>query len=78
MEIRKEFFQELSKEDVNEQAINELVLKLEDSQKNLEQYILQHFIQLRNEMTNEEAKEFFGKFQERYKQGKHHKKGRWR
>ena len=66
IKLRMEFFKELSQPTVNYSKIDELILNLDESQRVLESKILLHFIQIRKEMSEEEAEEFFGKFHQRY------------
>jgi len=67
IELRREFFQELAKPEIDKERLGELIQKLEESQRTLEHSVLLHFIQIREEMTAEEAEEFFGKFHERHR-----------
>jgi len=67
-EIRREFFQELARPEIDKERINELVLKLKQSQQALDQSVVQHFINLREGMTAEEAEEFFGNMRARREQ----------
>jgi hypothetical protein len=66
MELRREFFKQLSKPDFDQKDIEELMMKLEQSQRNLENSVLIHFVTLRNDMSNEEAEDFFGRLHDRY------------
>lgn len=66
IESRIEFFNELAKPDYNQDTLEELILKLSESQKCMEDKIIQNFIRLRSDMSDEEAQNFFGRFEERY------------
>ena len=67
IELRREFFKELAKPEVDRDELLKLIQRLEESQRTLEHSVLLHFIQIREEMTAEEAEEFFGKFHERHR-----------
>jgi len=66
MELRKQFFTELAKEEFGSEAIYSFITQLEDSQSQLEHQVLHYFVNMREGMTAEEAEEVFGKFVDRY------------
>jgi len=65
IELRKQFFIELAKPEIDLAEINDLMSKLDESQRVLEQAVLNHFLNIRQEMNSEEAEEFFSRFQHR-------------
>jgi len=67
---RLEFFNELSKPNYSQTSLDSLIDNLSRSQQVIEDIVIQNFIELRNTMTDEEANDFFGKFQDRYNQRK--------
>ena len=70
IQLRKQFFMELAMPEVNTDAVNELSIQLNESQIILEQAVLNHFVEIRQEMDTEEAESFFGRFGNRYEDGK--------
>ena len=65
-ELRKVFFAELASQEPDMEKITELQAELEKSQNNLEQKVLQHFIDIRNDLDSEEAADFFNRFKNMY------------
>ena len=65
MGLRRLFFSELSKPDVNMREVNSLIWKIFDSQSALEYAVLNHFVVIRRDMETEEAEEFFGRLSRR-------------
>jgi len=70
IEIKKAFFLELAKPDVSYNVIDSLRIELEESQKIIEHSIIHNFIQLRQEIENDEAEETFGVFLKRFERSK--------
>ena len=70
IEFRKAFFTELAKPEVDYVVVDSLRLELEESQKILEHVIIHSFIQLRNEVEDEDAKEIFGAYLQRFERNK--------
>ena len=66
IQLRKDFFTELAQPEVNNEIVNELLHKLDESQRLLEQAVLEHFIELRSNMEADEAETFFTRFLNRY------------
>ena len=72
--LRKEFFTELAKPEVDYDKVNELIVDLEESQRILEHTILHNFIKIRNEISAEEAESIFTSFQNRHDSNRHNRK----
>ena len=69
-EMRKSFFAELANPEPDMVKIAELQNELEKSQIEIEQKVLQHFINIRNDLDTEEAAKFFSRFQNTYSEKK--------
>jgi hypothetical protein len=76
IQLRRAFFAELAKPEVNYTIVNEMALDLEDSQRMLEHSVLHHFIYIRTQMPAEEASDVFGSFQRRYDRNRDREKTR--
>ena len=66
MQLKMQFFSELTNPEPNSETIAEIMEKLEETQRVLERSVLEHFITLRESMEPEEAKVFFDRFQNRF------------
>jgi hypothetical protein len=64
-QLKREFFAELAKPDINTEKIQEIIVEIEHSQRVLEHSILHNFVQMRHEMSADEAATFFTSFQKR-------------
>jgi protein subunit release factor A len=64
--LRMEFFNELAQFDVNVFYLQELINELAVSQRLLDNAAFNNFIDMRFEMTDEEAHEFFGALHDMY------------
>jgi hypothetical protein len=74
IEIRREFFNELAKSAVDTEKLSDISKRLEDSQTQLDKLVLQHYVNIRSDMSNEEAEQFFTRFQKRYETHKDKRK----
>jgi hypothetical protein len=63
--IRNEFFRKLASEEFDPFEKREIIERLLVSQQELEFMVCQHFMTIRENMTDEEASEFFGRFHRR-------------
>ncbi|MDD4156601.1 MAG: hypothetical protein PHY08_08530 [Candidatus Cloacimonetes bacterium] len=63
---RIEYFKELAKPDYDIKTIDNIIHYLSNSQKQIEDMVIYNFLELRKQMTDEEAADFFGRFHERY------------
>ena len=68
-EIRRDFSLELRKNDFNESLLREKLNEFLNKQSEMEKYLGQHLIELRSEMTPEQAEKFFSRLPE----GRHDK-----
>ena len=66
LELRKSFFSELASTEPDMDKIAELIEELEKSQMDLEKQVLQHFIKIRSDLNDDEAVQFFNRFQNMY------------
>jgi hypothetical protein len=62
LSLRTEFFQFLASEEFNEIETEEIIARLLQSQQRLESKVCLHFLDIRQNMTPEEASEFFNRF----------------
>lgn len=65
MELRKEFFDILSQDQVDQQKLQNVTQKLLKSQTQVESLLIRHFVQIRSEMSPEQAREFFDRLGKR-------------
>ncbi|MCL1827171.1 MAG: hypothetical protein FWG20_03920 [Candidatus Cloacimonetes bacterium] len=75
VELRKSFFQELAKTELDTTKIAELSQQLQESQNEMEKVVLQHFVDIRNNHPVDEAVEYFQKLENVYLEKKNKHKG---
>ena len=64
--LRMLYFAELAKPEINKEIISDLAIKLIESQSNLDRAVLNHYLENRLQMTDEEAAEYFTRFKQSY------------
>jgi hypothetical protein len=71
MDAKKDLMQELAKDPINEQAVNEIITRSITAQSTLERELAAKLVAMRKQMSADEAKEFFTRRQEDNRQRKY-------